>query len=158
MERFIFVASSEADTERLGAALAESLPLRATIALNGTLGAGKTRLVQALAAAAGVPRGEVVSPTFVLCLSHQGRRLLHHVDVYRLHDEDEFLHLGPDDWFDAPGLTVIEWAERVASCLPTERLEIGIAVGDGTSRTFDLVAHGAELQAALDLVARKLAP
>src|SRR5262245_28378051 len=60
--RYIFTSTSEKDTERLGQALAEALPPGTTVGLCGTLGAGKTRLVQAIAAACGVPREEVVSP------------------------------------------------------------------------------------------------
>ena len=43
--------------------LAELLPDRVTISLNGTLGAGKTYLVQAIAAASGIPAQNVTSPT-----------------------------------------------------------------------------------------------
>ena len=63
MSTFLYNAPDEAATVRLGQALAEVLPEGAVVALNGTLGAGKTRLVQALAEALGVPRGEVTSPT-----------------------------------------------------------------------------------------------
>ena len=51
-----------------------SCPPARRSALCGTLGAGKTRLVQAIAAAAGVDRREVVSPTFVLIQEYHGRR------------------------------------------------------------------------------------
>ena len=50
MKQFEFQAPSLADTDRLGAALAAVLPPATTVALCGTLGAGKTRLVQAIAA------------------------------------------------------------------------------------------------------------
>ena len=42
------------DSTRLGAALADILPDGTTVALCGTLGAGKTRLVQAIAQACGI--------------------------------------------------------------------------------------------------------
>ena len=48
MNEFTFLATNESDTQRLGAALAKVLPPGTTVALIGTLGAGKTRLVQAL--------------------------------------------------------------------------------------------------------------
>jgi tRNA threonylcarbamoyladenosine biosynthesis protein TsaE len=60
MSAFVFDAADEQDTERLGARLAAELPPGTTVSLCGTLGAGKTRMVQAIAAACGVPRGEVV--------------------------------------------------------------------------------------------------
>ena len=71
MSRLLFVARDLSDTDRLGAALAQVLPASSVISLVGTLGAGKTYLVQALASALGVARESVVSPTFVLCQEYQ---------------------------------------------------------------------------------------
>jgi len=136
MTQFDFEATSEADTDRLGAALAAVLPPGTTVALNGTLGAGKTRLVQAIAAACGIDRQEVVSPTFVLCQRYQGDRTIYHLDAYRLRDGDEFRELGPEEFFESDGLTIIEWADKVADCLPDERVEIDIEVTGQTQRRF----------------------
>jgi tRNA threonylcarbamoyladenosine biosynthesis protein TsaE len=122
-------ARDEGDTRRLGAAIAENLPPATVVGLIGTLGAGKTRLVQAVATALGVPPGDVTSPTFVLVNEYRGGRLpVYHFDTYRLKDEDEFLALGPEEYFESSGLTFVEWADRVAELLPEERLEITIEV------------------------------
>ncbi|MDI9443930.1 MAG: tRNA (adenosine(37)-N6)-threonylcarbamoyltransferase complex ATPase subunit type 1 TsaE, partial [Planctomycetota bacterium] len=117
-----FLADCEADTARLGAWLADLLPQGSVVALVGTLGAGKTRLVQAIAEHCGIDRRDVVSPTFVLVHEYRGRRLLYHIDAYRLKDEDEFFELGPEEYFESEGITLIEWADRVEGCLPSERL------------------------------------
>ncbi|MCE9526488.1 MAG: tRNA (adenosine(37)-N6)-threonylcarbamoyltransferase complex ATPase subunit type 1 TsaE [Planctomycetales bacterium] len=156
MHEYIFKSESLGDTDRLGAALAVALPDGAVVALCGTLGAGKTRLVQALAAACGIDRSEVTSPTFVLCQEHSGNRTLYHFDVYRLAGDDEFERLGPQEYFSAGGITLIEWADKVVSSLPDERLEIAIAVTGETSRQFTLRAWGGELEAALKAVAERL--
>jgi tRNA threonylcarbamoyladenosine biosynthesis protein TsaE len=138
---FTFTASNESDTDRLGAALANALPPGTTVGLIGTLGAGKTRLVQAVAAALGLPRANVTSPTFVLVNEYAGGRLpIYHFDTYRLKDDDEFLNLGPDEYFDAAGLTFVEWADRVSGLLPLERLEITIETIGDAARQFSL--HG----------------
>lgn len=132
---FNFTAHSEQDTDRLGAALASVLPPGTVVALIGTLGAGKTRLVQAVAAAYGVGRETVTSPTFVLVNEYRGGRLpIYHFDTYRLKDDDEFLNLGPDEYFDGNGITFVEWADRVASLLPAERIEISIEVTGDSAR------------------------
>jgi tRNA threonylcarbamoyladenosine biosynthesis protein TsaE len=141
-ERLTFSAESLDATERLGKALAEVLPPGTTVGLCGTLGAGKTRLVQAIAAASGVPREEVVSPTFVLCHEYHGRRAIYHFDAYRLRDEDEFLALGPEEYFDSPGICLVEWADRVSDCLPPERVEIQISVTGPDSRLFEVDFRG----------------
>ncbi len=143
MNRFTYNADDETATAALGAALAELLPDGTTVALCGTLGAGKTRLVQAIAQAAGIDRRRVVSPTFVLIQEYRGRRTIYHIDAYRLRDEDEFLQLGPEEYFDQrDGLVLVEWADRVENCLPAERIEIRIEVTGHESRRFQIAAIG----------------
>jgi tRNA threonylcarbamoyladenosine biosynthesis protein TsaE len=123
-----------AATDRFGQQLAQHLPPGSVVALSGTLGAGKTRLVQAIAAACGVDPADVTSPTFVLCREYHGTRTIYHLDAYRLKDEDEFLELGPEEMFASDGLVFIEWAERVASYLPAACVEITLEVTGETSR------------------------
>ena len=130
---------SEQEMVQLGHQLATVLEAGDTISLQGTLGAGKTRLVQAIAEKLGVTE-EVTSPTYVLVNEYSsGSMPIYHFDAYRLKDEDEFLELGPDEYFEgyAPagaGLTFVEWGERVASCLPEEVIRINIEVLSGESR------------------------
>jgi len=143
---FVFVSQSEADTRRLGLALGKLLPHGAVVALNGPLGAGKTRLVQAVAEARGLDPHEVVSPTFTLIQEYRGPRPVYHFDAYRLRDDDEFLNLGPDEYFFGTGVTLVEWAERVAACMPADYLEITIEPLDATSRRITIVPHGGEFQ------------
>lgn len=154
--RFVFDAATEADTERLGAALAAALPDGAVVSLTGTLGAGKTRLVQAVATASGVSSADVVSPTFVLVAEYQGQRPIYHFDAYRLRDEDEFLGLGPEEYFDSEGLSFVEWADRVEVCLPPDRLQIAIGVRGETSRRFVLSVVGSFDTAVLEGVRERL--
>lgn len=136
---FIFTAKNESDTECLGAAIANVLPTGTVVALIGPLGAGKTRLVQSVAAALGVAPGTVTSPTFVLVNEYTGGRLpVYHFDTYRLKDDDEFLNLGPEEYFDSAGFTFVEWADRVAALLPFERLEITIEPTSETERRFSI--------------------
>lgn len=147
MTEFSFLAASEADTERLGKLLADALPAGTVVALVGTLGAGKTRLVRAVAAALGVPRDTITSPTFVLVNEYAGGRFpVYHIDTYRLRDEEEFLELGPEEYFDGTGLTFVEWADRVENCLPTDFLQINIEVVGNTQRKFTISGSSPALE------------
>lgn len=130
--RWEYESHSVADTERLGKALAEVWRDGTTVALCGTLGAGKTRLVQAIAAACDIDRSTVMSPTFVLCHEYHGRRSIYHLDAYRLRDNDEFLRLGVEEYFSQPVLTIVEWGDRVESVLPLDhwRIDIELAADD----------------------------
>ncbi len=147
-EQVIYLADNEAATEFLGAALANALPKRALVALVGPLGAGKTRLVKAVAAATGV-RDAITSPTFVLVHEYVGKRPIYHFDAYRLRDEDEFSALGPEEYFARDGWCFIEWADRVAACLPRERLEILIEPTGEISRRFAIYGQGGEYESTL---------
>jgi tRNA threonylcarbamoyladenosine biosynthesis protein TsaE len=122
------------DVDRLVEQMVRRLPDRLVFGLIGTLGAGKTTFVQRLAAAAGVDTADVTSPTFTLLSSYRGKIAagaicLHHLDAYRVADEDEFLELGVEELFDsAHTWTLIEWADRVESVLPDDTLWIRLEV------------------------------
>ena len=147
-----FLSSSEEETDRLGGLLAEVLPPGTVVALLGTLGAAKTRLVQGVVAALGHPREDVTSPTFVLLNEYLGGKLpVYHFDVYRLSDEDEFQELGPEEYFEGAGLTFVEWADRVEQFLPPDYLEIRIEVLGETERGFTIRASTEKLR---DVVSR----
>jgi tRNA threonylcarbamoyladenosine biosynthesis protein TsaE len=156
MQKLLYQAEGEAATRHLGRALADVLPPGSIVALFGTLGAGKTRLVQAIAEASGVAPGDVVSPTFVLMQEYHGRRVIYHFDAYRIPSEDEFLELGPDEYFEAGHLVLIEWADRVSRVLPRERLEIHFEVTGTQSRRMELHAVGQRYEAVLDHLQSRL--
>jgi tRNA threonylcarbamoyladenosine biosynthesis protein TsaE len=157
MRELTFHSNSEADTARLGVALANVLPPGTVVALVGTLGAGKTRLVQAVARALGVPADATSSPTFVLVNEYrQGRVPVFHFDAYRLRDEDEFLELGPEEYFDGEGITFIEWADRVERVLPADRIEIQIDVTGETTRTMWIAAKTARHEPTVEAIEVKL--
>ncbi len=155
MKKWTYRADTEQATEQLGTALAEILPDGTTVSLNGTLGAGKTHLVRAIALACGIANDQVVSPTYVLCQEYHGRRTIYHMDVYRIGDEDEFLNLGPEEYFESNGIVLIEWAEKVADCLPDERIDVLVEVTSETSREFRFMAIGQRYEEVLDRLAAR---
>ncbi len=128
-----FEIHSVEETDAFGKILAQHIPSGTCIGLVGTLGAGKTRLVQALIQAHGIPRDQITSPTFALMHTFESKtlevpqRILYHLDAYRLRDEDEFYELGIEEFIEQPNtLTLIEWADRVANALPENTLWIQI--------------------------------
>lgn len=136
-----FTADNESDTDRLAAALAESLRPGAVLALDGDLGAGKTRFSQALARSLGVT-ATVNSPTFTIIKEYEGGRLpFYHMDVYRIRLE-EAEELGLEEYFEGRGVSVVEWASRIEPLLPPERLDVYIGDRGDTRREFELRPHG----------------
>ncbi len=128
--------TSPEETWALAAELADELGPGTVIALHGDLGAGKTCFIQGYAAALGID-DPITSPTYTLIGEYEGRLPLHHIDLYRLSGPEEALGLGLEEYFDANGITAIEWAERAEGLLPPNLLHIQIAVDSETgTRTF----------------------
>lgn len=143
-----------AATDAFGAQLAQCLRAGDVIALSGDLGAGKTRLVQAVARALGVPDEVVNSPTFVLIHEYSGRIPLRHCDVYRLRSADEFAELGLEELFSEDGAALVEWADRVAGDLPSDRLEILLQATGPHERRATLTATGPRSRALLECLSQ----
>lgn len=118
---------SAAATRALGERLGKLLRPGDVVALLGDLGAGKTQLVRGLCRGAGVPDGEVSSPTFAIVATYRGRLPVYHADLYRIADEDELFATGFGDLVGGDGALVVEWADRVPGALPEDRLTLRLA-------------------------------
>jgi tRNA threonylcarbamoyladenosine biosynthesis protein TsaE len=135
---FSFFLPDEAATERLGTALAKRLRSRDVVALQGGLGVGKTTLARAiLRAAAGDPALIVPSPTFTLVEIYDTPvGVFWHFDLYRLEAPEQVFELGWEE-ARADGVALVEWAERLGTLLPRERLTVTLAM-EGDGRRADL--------------------
>jgi tRNA threonylcarbamoyladenosine biosynthesis protein TsaE len=87
-------------------ALDALLPVHAVVSLRGDLAAGKTTLVQAIAARRGY--GQATSPTF--SLQHVYGDDLFHYDLYRIGFE-ELAALGLIEGFEMSGWHLVEWMD-----------------------------------------------
>jgi tRNA threonylcarbamoyladenosine biosynthesis protein TsaE len=145
-----FRLDHEADTVRLGAAIARELKAREAVCLTGPLGAGKSCLARGLIRALAGEDTEAPSPTFTLVQTYETPAFpLAHFDLYRLAGADEVLELGLDEALDE-GVAVIEWPDRLGHHLPHDRLDVELAI-EGERRRAHLAPHGAWEGRALDL-------
>jgi tRNA threonylcarbamoyladenosine biosynthesis protein TsaE len=157
MSSFTVESQSLEQTQQIGRALAELLRPGDVVGLVGELGAGKTHLVQAIAAGLQATDDFVHSPTFVLIQEYAGRIPVCHIDAYRLKDVDEFLELGADELLGADNVCLIEWADRVAEALPADRLTIHITATGETARRLEFASGGQRSHAIVDGIARHTA-
>ena len=117
------VTRSVEETRIVGASLAPQLVPGDVISLGGDLGAGKTALVQGIAAALGV-RQRVTSPSFTIVHEYEARFPLIHLDVYRLNSIQEVLDLGFEEFLDPDSVVIVEWGEAIAPLLPQRFLDL----------------------------------
>jgi tRNA threonylcarbamoyladenosine biosynthesis protein TsaE len=123
------------------------------IALSGDLGTGKTCFARAFVDAAVGDGEEVPSPTFTLVQTYESSAgPIWHFDLYRLTRPDEAYELGIEEAL-AGGISLIEWPDRLAALLPTERLDIDLAYGaEPTARRARLIGHGSWAPRLADLL------
>ncbi len=121
-----FFSRSTEQTRRMGIRLGQLLQPGDIICLSGDLGAGKTTLVQGIAAGWG-SLDAVSSPTFILVNVYRrpDGSTLSHLDAYRMASavEAEDLDLEP---LIENGPVVVEWPERILEVLPGERLWVSL--------------------------------
>lgn len=133
------ISSSEAETKLIARAILENAAKKnrntsITIALNGELGAGKTRFAQGVAEFLQIGR-KITSPTFVLMKKYDVRdrvfekkiRKFYHLDCYRVNSSKEIQDIGWEDVVSDPGnIILVEWAEKIEDILPQNTIRVSI--------------------------------
>lgn len=126
-----FEVNSVEETWALARKFAEGLKSGDVVCLEGDLGAGKTTFTQGLAVALGVS-GRVTSPTFCIVQEHFGDgKFLVHMDLYRLHGEDDVEAIGWEDYLARGAIMVVEWPERAGSLVPESAYHIIFRYNEG---------------------------
>ncbi len=128
-----YITNSEAETEALGAKIAESLPDGAVVAFFGELGSGKTAFVRGMARGMGIET-LVNSPTFTIVNEYEGARSLFHFDMYRLGSADELFDIGWDDYLARGGVCAVEWSENVAEAFDGSEIVVRFEKTGGDGR------------------------
>lgn len=103
-------------------------------AFHGDIGAGKTTFISELCRAKGI-KDTASSPTFSLINDYVFtdetgiEQHLFHLDLYRIHDEEEAIHAGIEDALYSGAICMVEWAEKIPNLLPEETIHVTIVPG-----------------------------
>lgn len=135
------VSKSPEETRAIGRKLGVQLSARDLIGLIGELGTGKTVLTQGICDGLGV-KDAVKSPSYIIITQYHGLIPVYHFDLYRIQSVDEFLALGYEEYFYGDGATIIEWAEKVDSLLPQDRIEVHLSFANEQSRELTIETFG----------------
>lgn len=139
--QIVFSIPGVFETEQVAALLAKHVTRGDVVALNGPLGAGKTVFARAFIRALNPRITDVPSPTFTLLQTYETPAFpVYHFDMYRLKSPDEAYEIGIEDAF-AEGVSLIEWAEKIAPLLPRQRYDLTFT-GPDNKRT--LILKGPE--------------
>lgn len=139
-----FSCPSREDSRRVAVSLAPYLGPGTVLTLSGDLGAGKTGFARDLAEGLGLDGDLVSSPTFTIVQEYlpaaegdaetdsapKPKLPVFHFDVYRLSSAEAFTELGLDEYFQKPGICLIEWAEFIKEALPEDHLALKIEVSE----------------------------
>lgn len=119
-----YLSTCEDDTIQCAQKFAQTLKGHEIVALDGTLGMGKTVFVRAVIQALTNVSTDVPSPTFTLLQTYDTTKgPLYHFDFYRLKNPEEAYEIGIEDAF-SDGICFIEWPEKIASLLPKTAIHI----------------------------------
>ncbi|HCW32859.1 MAG: hypothetical protein UT55_C0070G0006 [Candidatus Peregrinibacteria bacterium GW2011_GWE2_39_6] len=134
-----WTSNSPDETRFLGTQLLRDFPELKVICLYGSLGSGKTCFVKGIGEALGIEAGLIKSPTFTHLFEYQTKvRILYHFDFYR---QEELGSFDWDWWNELLGrdndLLVVEWADRIFSYLPENRLDVRFISGKNQERKLE---------------------
>jgi tRNA threonylcarbamoyladenosine biosynthesis protein TsaE len=135
-------SKAAAETEALGARIAERLRPGDVVVVSGEVGAGKTTLIRGACRALGVS-GPVTSPTFTIGQRYEGGRLpVSHLDLFRLQSlegEDPALL---EDYLGGEGVAFVEWPAAGAERLGRPALEVRLSHEGGERRRIEVEWQG----------------
>jgi tRNA threonylcarbamoyladenosine biosynthesis protein TsaE len=135
-------SASPSQTRVVGAGIARVLRAGDVVLLVGSLGAGKTTLVQGLVAALGGHEA-VTSPTFTLAHRYRSTPPVTHVDLWRLEHLQEVVDLALEEELEDGGVVILEWGDAAEPLYGADALVVRLDWGrvDG-ARLITLEARG----------------
>lgn len=109
----------------------------------GEMGAGKTTVIEALCAAKGVAE-RTGSPTFSIINQYAyreggGEKMIYHIDLYRLGDEEEIIRAGVEDCVYSGALCFVEWPQKAPGLFDQTAARIYLEPVSETERRINVV-------------------
>ena len=120
-------------------AFLQAIGERKVIALHGQMGAGKTTFVHAVCDTIGV-KDAVSSPTFSIINEYASAegKMIYHIDLYRLKDEEEALAAGVEECLYSGNLCLVEWPEITPRLFPDNTVHCYLTVTGNNERMLQI--------------------
>jgi len=140
------VSNSQDDTSAIGVKIASLLNAGSVVALNGTLGSGKTFLTKSIAKGLNLTEN-LTSPTYTIINEYPliSGLVLYHIDAYRLESINDFEDIGGMEILNSDNICIIEWSERISNALPACTITITLEITGEQSRLIKIEGLNGEL-------------
>jgi tRNA threonylcarbamoyladenosine biosynthesis protein TsaE len=128
------IAHTPSEMEEIGIELASILRDGMVVSLVGPLGSGKTTLSKGIAKGLLIT-DVVVSPSYMIARSYQGRLRMHHIDAYRVSTLAELAEVGLDEYLPPEsGVSVVEWPDHIEGLIDVSTIQVTIELLDDEHR------------------------
>jgi len=107
--------------------------------LTGDIGAGKTTFIQSICKLIGT-NDKVTSPTFSIVNEYAFPKndnqegVIYHIDLYRLKDAEEAIHIGIEEYLDRGDYVFIEWPQLIDNLEYENVVKINIQIIENSQR------------------------
>lgn len=140
------ICSSLEETDQLAVLLAKQIEPGDILALRGELGSGKTTFTRSVSNHFGITPELVSSPTFIYMHTYTGKLPIHHYDLYRLSNEEQFFSMGLDEHLFQNGISIIEWPDIIEDFLPERKTIImDLTIISEETRKFEIRRKGYDI-------------
>lgn len=133
------------ETNKAAAEFWEKAENGKVFAFHGEMGAGKTTFIHALCEIKGV-KDVISSPTFPIINEYKydcegTMRLLFHMDLYRLKDEEEAIRAGVEDCLFSGFICLVEWPEKAPGIFPDNTIHVYLELVDEQTRRIKIAEN-----------------
>lgn len=132
------IVHTPSEMEEVGIEMASILTDGMVVSLVGPLGSGKTTLSKGIAKGLLIT-DVVVSPSYMIARSYQGRMGMHHIDAYRVSTLDELTEVGLDDYLPPEsGVSVVEWPDHIEGLVEISTIQVTIELLEDEDRRVNI--------------------
>ena len=107
-----WISSSIKESQNIAKELSTFFSDGDIVFLEGTLGSGKTFLVQNICANWNV-QDDVTSPTFTIIQNYSADFKVNHIDLYRIEEQNELDQIGWEEMLYSDAVTFVEWPQKI---------------------------------------------
>jgi tRNA threonylcarbamoyladenosine biosynthesis protein TsaE len=131
------IVNSLAELDKIAQELIDFIGESKVILFEGEMGSGKTTFIKQFCKKINV-LDEVASPTYSIINEYKTKsnEPVYHIDLYRLKNEEEIIHIGLEDYIKNDYYCLVEWPTKADFIFTGKEVKVSIEVLKDNSRKF----------------------